>query len=787
MVSRAITPKKIKKRDGRIVDFDPSKIAKAISKAGEATGEFARQEAKRLTGIVIPILVKASAETTPTVEQVQDIVEQVLMAASHYQAAKAYILYRKRRADLRAARQVIGVEDDLGMPMNALKAMAQRYLTRDARGNVIETPRQAVDRVARTVASVEKRKRKTWEKRFTEMIASFQFVPAGCYFRGAGRKRGLLANCFVLPVEDDMGAIFDAVKWAALIQQAGGGTGYNFSHLRAKGDVVAGGGFASGPVSFMKVFDAATGIVMLGGHHRGANMGILNADHPDIFEFVSCKTLEGEITNFNISLGASDAFMKAVEKNQNWDLVNARTGDIVQTVGARKIFDQAVGLAWKTGDPGMIYLDQINRNNPLLEVLGPIEATNVCGEQPLHPFDVCNLGSINLAKFIRDTRGSLTAWTRRESRRAQDDKRDLKSLLRLSRKGAKKVDERINWRNLEEIVRLAVRFLDDGIDASEYPIVQIAKMAHQARRVGLGIMGWADMLVKLGIRYDSEEAVRLASRLMKFIQEVGWDESAKLASEKGAFPLWGKSSFVARHPVLGKRGGRKGVKVRNVAITTIAPTGTISMLANCSSGIEPIFALAYVKNVVDQEGMTYTNKFFEQVLYEAFADAGRPQVESVLHEVSKIGSVADVEDVPFWIKAVFRTAHDISPAWHVGMQAAFQKYTDNAVSKTINFPESATVEDIERAYMLAWETGCKGITIYRNKSKTLQILELKTKEKLKQRIQSRLSVVPLVLRTSSGSFSTKTQADVCPECGEAVYFAEGCSSCPQCGYSKCEV
>jgi ribonucleoside-diphosphate reductase alpha chain len=761
--------KKIKKRSGQVVDFDEKKITQAITKAGESTGEIDVKEARRLTEIVISLLEKANHRKTPVVEQLQDIVEQVLMAASYYQTAKAYIIYRKERADLRVARQVIGVEDDLEMSVNALKAMARRYLKKDERGNVVETPRQAIERVAKRVASVEKRKKKEWQSRFSEMLAAFEFVPAGCYFRGAGRKRGLLANCFVLPVEDDMGDIFDAVKWTALIHQSGGGTGYNFSHLRPKGDVVGGGGFASGPVSFMKAFDAATEIVMLGGRHRGANMGILNADHPDIFEFITCKTQEGEIANFNISIGASDAFMKAVEQDREWSLVNPRDGKVVQTVGARKVFDQAVALAWKTGDPGMIYLDGINKNNPLSEVLGPIEATNVCGEQPLHPFDVCNLGSINLGKFVL---GPSESSQSTRYARVRDDR------------GAARVD----WRRLERVVRLAVRFLDDGIDASEYPIPQIEKMAKNVRRIGLGVMGWADMLLKLRLRYDSKQGVKLAEKLMKFIQRVGWEESVKLAREKGTFPLWKESSYSLRHPVLGRR-GKRGVRVRNVAVTTIAPTGTISMLADCSSGIEPVFALAYVKNVVDQQGMTYTNRYFEQVLNDLYSDGERVKIDILLQKLTKVGSVAHVEGVPKWVKEVFRTAHDIEPEWHVKMQAAFQKFTDNAVSKTINFPQSASIEDIEKAYLLAWKSGCKGITIYRDKSKTTQILEVKAKEKdkLKGKIQSKLSVTPLALRKEQVASVRENEEDRCPDCGGAIYFAEGCSTCPQCGYSKCEL
>src|SRR3989344_1129667 len=771
MADNAFAIKQIRKRDGGVVAFDPAKITIAILKSSAVTGEFGEIEAKRLTSIVIELLRRTNGPTSPglrgarkvipTVEQVQDIVEQVLMAGSHYRTAKAYILFRQRQAELRTVRNVLGVEDDLGMSVNALKAMARRYLLKDERGNVVETPRQAVERVAACVSAVEKRQRKAWEQKFSEIMSTFSFVPAGCYFRGAGQKRGLLANCFVLPVEDDMEAIFDAVKWTALIHQSGGGTGYNFSKLRPNGDAVGGGGFASGPVSFMKAFDAATEIVMLGGRHRGANMGILNADHPDIFEFITCKTQEGEIGNFNISVGASDAFMGAVEKDGHWDLVNPRTGAVVRRTKARTVFDQAVALAWKTGDPGMIYLDAINRDNPLLKALGPITATNVCGEQPLHPFDVCNLGSVNLGKFVKKAKGNPSTSLRTSGQRAKGKTEDL-----------------IDWKRLEEVVRIAVRFLDDGIDASFYPIPQISAMAHNVRRIGLGVMGWADLLVSLRVRYDSEEAVRLAKKVAQFIQRIGWDESARIAAEKGAFPLWEKSDFARKHPHLGKR-----VKVRNVAVTTIAPTGTISMVADCSSGIEPIFALSFVKNVVDQEGLTYMNTSFEQALAGAVGNGERSAIEPLLHEVSKTGSVTSVLGIPQWIKDVFRTAHDISPEWHVRMQGAFQEYTDNAVSKTINFPESAVIEDVEKAYRLAWKMGCKGITIYRDKSKSEQILE---KESKSVRIQSKLSVTPLAVRAASFGVG-ETEGGKCPECGGPMSFTEGCSKCQLCGYSVCEV
>ncbi|MEK7111288.1 MAG: adenosylcobalamin-dependent ribonucleoside-diphosphate reductase, partial [Patescibacteria group bacterium] len=434
-------------------------------------------------------------------------------------------------------------------------------------------------------------------------------------------------------------------------------------------------------------------IVMQGGVHRGANMGILNVDHPDVFEFIRAKSVDGEISNFNISVGVFDGFMKAVKDEKEWGLVNPHDKTTVQNIQARTLWGEITGLAHLTGDPGMIYLDAVNRFNPVLKSLGPIESTNVCGEQPLHPFDVCNLGSINLARFV------LKPWWE-----------DLNSQLAIgnSLRGATNnglritdCETNVNWSRLEEVVRTAVRFLDDGIDASTYPIPQITDMAHRLRRIGLGVMGWADMLVKLGVRYDSDEGIEFAKLIMKFIQEISWDESHRLAKEKGEFPLWKDSYFNSKKNPLGKN-----IKVRNVAVTTIAPTGTISMIADCSSGIEPYFALEYTKNVVEKKGLKYTNKYYEEA---KMVMANRLQVKKV----------------PAFLSSIFHTSHQISPDWHVKMQAAFQRYTDNAVSKTINFPRDANVADIEKAYMLAWESGCKGITVYRDGSREGQVLQTK--------------------------------------------------------------
>ncbi len=734
--------KQIKKRDGRVVAFEADKISRVILLAGEATGELGKKEANRLSGIVVSIIEKANGRHVPEVEQVQDIVEQVLMAAGHYETAKAFILYRERHAKERVAKQMMGVADDVGMSINALKVMARRYLLKDGQGRVIETPKQAFERVAEVVARVEKKNRRGWQEKFEEVMLRKEFIPAGCYFRGAGTKNGMLSNCFVLPVEDSIERIFEAVKWTAQIHAAGGGTGYNFSHLRPKGDKVDGGGLASGPVNFMRAFDAETSIVMQGGTHRGANMGILNADHPDILEFITCKTQEGEIANFNISVGATDAFMEAVVKDRPWNLINPRDGQLVTRMSAKKLFGQVVQLAWKTGDPGMIFLDNLNKDNPLLKSQGPIDSTNVCGEVPLYPFEPCNLGSINLAKFVREAKNG------------------------------------IDWERLERVARLATRFLDDGVDASKFPLKQITEAARTNRRIGVGVMGWAEMLYQLKVRYDSEEAVKLARKVMGFIQKACHDESGKLAREKGVFSNFKGSEFE-----------RRGKKMRNVAVTTIAPTGTISMVADCSSGIEPVFALSYVKNVVDEAGLTYTNAYFEQALMESLSNGKKGRVGEVLREVVESGSVQEVTGVPRWIKEVFRVAYDIAPEWHVKMQAAFQEFTDNAVSKTINFPVNATVEDIEKAYVLAWKLGCKGITVYRDQSKAVQILSTKSSsvnatEDRGPIIQSKLQLEPLSARAAT---AVVQETGMCPECGAKLIFSEGCATCSSCGYSHCAI
>lgn len=746
------------KRDGRIVEFDPAKINRAITRAVAETNEFVEAETVRLTDIVVNLVNKSilpNASKVMTVEQIQDVVEQVLMAAGHYHTAKAYILYRERHRNERAARAVIGVEDDLGLSLNQLKVLERRYLLHDEDGKVIETPRQLFIRVARTLAAVEKTKRTQWEKEFYTVMANMEFLPAGRTLNNAGTKQNQLANCFVLPIKDSMEDIFDAVKWTALIHQTGGGTGFNFSSLRPAGDIVtkSSGGFATGPVSFMKVFDVATRQVMQGGKKRGANMGILNIDHPDIMEFITCKTEEGEIANFNISIGMTDEFMTAVKNDGDFHLRNPRTKEIVQTLRATTLMDQIATLAWRTGDPGMIYLDAINRNNPLKETYGDIDTTNPCGEQPLHPFDACNLGSINLAKFVKEGLNTKPST----------------------------LNPNIDWSRLREVVSIAVRMLDNVIDAGKYPLPQITDTVKANRRIGLGVMGWADLLFKMNIPYNSDAGIELARRVMNFIQTASWEASRKLAKEKGTFPRWQESAFAKNND-----------KVRNLAITTIAPTGTISMVADTSSGIEPSFALAYIKNVVDDHGLSYINRYFSDKLHEQVGSNGK--YNAFIAEVGQTGSCQHIAGLPDELKSVFVTAHDIHWSWHIKMQAAFQEFCDNAVSKTINFPASGNIEEIKAAYLAAWEAGCKGVTVYRDGSKDFQVLQTKSSgpspnaspsSKPPPMIQSLMKQKTLKERKHDFTLHTSHSTLICPECGDTTTLGEGCVLCHACGWSAC--
>ncbi len=558
--------------------------------------------------------------------------------------------------------------------------LEKRYLRKNEKGEIVETPEEMFRRIARNIASADAKYNNTIdtapiENRFYDAMSNLEFLPNSPALMNAGREFQQLAACFVLPVEDSIESIFDAVKHAALIHQSGGGTGFSFSNIRHRNDLVStSGGRASGPISFMKVFNEATEAINQGGFRRGANMAILRVDHPDILDFISAKDREGNLINFNISVSITDEFMKALEKNGKYSLVNPRTGMVVRQLYAREVFDKLTYAAWKNGEPGVLFIDKINGSNPTPDI-GEIESTNPCGEQPLLPFESCVLGSINLTKMLVVDDGNY----------------------------------KINWKKLSDTIKLGVHFLDNIIDMNRFPLIDITRVTTGNRKIGLGVMGFADMLIKMGIPYNSTDALNIADKLMKFFSKEADTASAELAEERGVFPNFEKSK-------LNKPGS---LKLRNATRTTIAPTGTLSIIANCSSGIEPLFALSYVHHILDNKEISGLHHLFEEIAKEKGFYS-----QALVKEISMKGTIRDIKNIPEDIKRVFVTAREISPEWHVRMQATFQKHVDNAVSKTVNFPQNSTKEDVERVFLIAYKSGCKGITVYRDKSRMSQALSI---------------------------------------------------------------
>lgn len=669
-------PDKIRKRDGSLARFDEHKIVRAIQRAAyevlmdeEKSEEVAQFTEKKVLAKILSVF----PDKILSVEHIQDIVEEILMDTGYRSIARSYILYRQEHQDLRRIKVIFGVRDDLKLPINTLLVLKKRYLRKDDQQNVIESPKELFERVARAVSEAESGSpsrfpRNEVEEKFTQMMSRLEFIPNSPTLMNAGTSLGQLSACFVLPVEDSIDGIFESLKNMARIHQTGGGTGFDFSWLRPTGDLVSTTkGSASGPVSFMSIFNQATGVIVQGGRRRGANMGILRCDHPDIEDFIEAKIQEGTFSNFNLSVGITDKFMHAVEMNEDFDLINPRSKKKVRSIKARSLFDLIVYSSWRSGDPGMVFLDEINRHNPT-PLIGRIEATNPCGEIPLLPYESCNLGSIDLSKFVKE--GAL------------------------------------DWDRLKATIGWGIRFLDNVIEVNNYPLTQIQAMTLANRKIGLGVMGFADMLIRLGISYTSEKAVATASAVMKFFHQSSLEASADLAEERGCFPNYAQSIYA-----------KKGRRLRNATVNTVAPTGTISIIANCSSGIEPLFALSYVRNVLSGTRFFETHTLFEMELRRRGLYS-----KELMAEVGRRGSLKDILSIPDDLKKIFITSFDVSAETHLRIQAAFQQHTDNSVSKTINLPADATVEDVRNIFMMAHKLKCKGITIYRYNTKKGQVL-----------------------------------------------------------------
>ncbi len=675
------TIQKITKRNGTVVEFNPEKIVDAIFNAAKEVGGSDRQLATSLAKEVITIL-ETKFSPIPAVEQVQDTVEKVLIEGGHAKTAKAFILHRYKKSEERRQRSLIlgseSTADELDFSNEALTILSRRYLLKDKTGTLTETPKEMLCRVAHNVAQADllysssKEEVVNTEKAFYQMMAELRFLPNSPTLMNAGTKTQQLSSCVVLPVEDTMQGIFGTLHDAAIIHQRGSGTGFSFSRLRPKNDPVGKNlGVAAGPVTFLQVYDRALESIKQGGVRPGANMAVLRVDHPDIIRFIEAKREKRSLKNFNISVGVTDRFMKAVEEDRYYYLSNPRTKKYVGKLRARDVFAVITQNAWKTGDPGLVFLDEINRKHPGKH-LGEIETTNQCGEAPLLPYEGCVLGSLNLNKFYNSE---------------QND---------------------VNWEMLQETIHTAVHFLDNVIDMNNYPTEEVEKNTKHTRKFGLGIMGFADLLCKLSLKYDSEVGLQFADKLLSFIKEAAYQKSSQLAEERGVCPSWEGSEH--------QKAGRK---MRNMNCLSISPTGTISILADASSGCEPFFAISYQKTVLGDTELVYLNKGFEEVAKERGF-----YTPELIRKIARVGSIQGLKEVPKDVRDIFVTSQDIKPEWHIRMQATLQKHIDNSISKTINFPRAASIRDIEEAYMLAWKSKCKGITIYRDGSYEDQVVNI---------------------------------------------------------------
>jgi ribonucleoside-diphosphate reductase alpha chain len=669
-------PKKIRKRNGSLAALEPGRIERAVFRASFTALNDEKKAAANAADITERVLEKIARQSRgriPDIEKIQDIVEETLIDRGLASIAKSYILYRKARQDLRHTKTVFGIRDDLKLPVNSLLVLKKRYLLKDDNNNVTETPGELFKRVAKTVSQAElnfttKQEQQEIEEAFLKMMAGLELLPNSPTLMNAGTSIGQLSACFVLPIEDSLETIFETVKNTALIHRTGGGTGFDFSRIRPRGALVSTTkGRASGPVSFMSIFNQTTDVIIQGGRRRGANMGILRCDHPDIFEFAEVKLGDGAFANFNLSVAITDKFINAVKRDGPFDLINPLTKKKVRTIKAKALFDLIAFSAWRTGDPGLIFIDEINRHNPTPKI-GKIEATNPCSEVLLLPYESCNLASINLSAMVRN--------------------------------------RKVDWQKLEKNIRLGIRFLDNVLEVNKYPLPQIRDITLANRKVGLGVMGFADMLIKLGIPYNNSKAEALARKVMRFIRRHSFQASQELAVKRGPFPNIDKSIYF-----------KNNLAVRNATLNAIAPTGTISIIAGCSSGIEPLFSLSHIRTVMGGTKLIEIHPLFEQELEQRGLYS-----KGIMTRIRKGDSIQKAGNIPAELKSLFVTSFDVSSLEHLKIQAAFQKHTDNSVSKTINLPHDATVDDVRNIYLFAHKMKCKGITVYRYGSKPDQVL-----------------------------------------------------------------
>ncbi len=718
------------KRNEREQILDTDKISDSIFLAAQDVGGTDKTLADELGAEVLARLKKQYGRLSQvTSAEIGDMVERVLLEKSHYKTAKAYILNREKKRQVESAKHALGVHDEVGLTLNALTVAKEKYIRKDESGEVAETVGEMFARTAKFLASAERpNSRKKWQAEFESLMRELRFMPGGRTLANSGTPNNQLANCFVMPMPDDIEGIFESLKESSILKKYGGGVGFTFGHIRPKDDKVSTtSGAACGPVALMQLVNDASDIYLQAGKRRSGNMVTLPVSHPDVIDFIHCKESGSNLPHINYSLAVTHKFMEAAKNNAEWELINPRTGQVTARVSARGILEEAARMAWKNGDPGLIFVDEINKYNPTPHV-GVLETVNLCGEQPLLSYEACNLGSINLAVHVIGSNG----------------------------------DSKVDWDKLEETVMLAVRMLDDVVSVCEYPLEKVSEVVRGNRKIGLGVMGWADMLVKLHIPYSSKEALDLAEKLMKFVQKVGWETSSLLGKEKGNFPnfkgsLWQKRGY--KH-------------FRNATVTTIAPTGTISMMTNASGGIEPHFALAYFRKSMGQ----YTLPEVNADLVRAIKHVNGLYSSELMDEIARSGSIQHIERIPKEIRETYVTAMDLTAEDHVAMLAAFQKYTDNAVSKTINLPSSATVEDVIKVFYQADELNCKGITVYRDGSREGQVLNVGSANTEVKSDKSK--VIKVSLKSNELGME-------CPNCGGKLAKEEGCKKCYSCGFAVC--